>query len=103
MRENCPLNSASFDFMNFPPILIERTFKGDRMINSVDNNGLNAALNGLNRSMQNLNKQAGRVAQGNPDAEKITKLMLAQQNAKIQAENVKTMVDTTNQILDILV
>ncbi len=73
------------------------------MISGVNNNGMQTALQGLNASMQNLNKQAGRVAAGNPDAEKITKLMLAQQNAKIQAENVKTMVETTNQILDILV
>ncbi len=73
------------------------------MISGVNSNGMQTALQGLNASMQNLNKQAGRVAEGNPDAEKITKLMLAQQNAKIQAENVKTMVETSNQILDILV
>ncbi len=73
------------------------------MISGVNNNGMQTALNGLKISMQNLNKQAGHVATGNPDTEKITKLMLAQQNANIQAENVKTMVETTNQILDILV
>ncbi len=73
------------------------------MINRISGSGLNSALNGLNESMRDLNKQAGRVAAGNPDAEKITKLMLAQQNAKIQAENIKTMVETSNKILDILV
>ena len=73
------------------------------MINGVHNNGLYSAIHGLNESMQHLNKQAGRIAAGNPDAEKITKLMLAQQDAKMQAQNVKTMVEATEQILDILV
>ena len=74
------------------------------MIDRVGGNGaMYTALKGLNEAMQNLDSKAARVAQGNPDVEKITALKLAQVNAQIQTENLKTAVETTEQILDILV
>ena len=67
------------------------------------NNAMYTAMRGLNEAMQNLDQKAGRVAQGNPDADKIVALQIAQQNAKIQAANIKAAVEATEQILDILV
>lgn len=67
------------------------------------NSAMYSALRGLNTAMQQLDQKAGRVAEGNLDADKIVALKVAQQNLKIQAENVRTAVETTEQILDILV
>lgn len=67
------------------------------------NSAMYSALRGLNTAMQQLDQKAGRVAEGNLDADKIVALKVAQQNLKIQAENVRTVVETTEQILDILV
>ena len=67
------------------------------------NNALYTALGGLNKAMQVLDQKTTAVAEGNIDAEKLVSLQIAQQMAKIQAVNVKTAVETTEQILDILV
>ncbi len=67
------------------------------------NNDLYTAIGGLNKAMQVLDQKAVAVAEGEPDAEKLVSLQIARQTAKIQAVNVKAVVETTEQILDILV
>lgn len=67
------------------------------------NSALFTALNGMNRAMQNLDQKASRVAAGNPDADKMVALKVAQQNVKMQAENIRTAMEAGEQILNILV
>lgn len=74
------------------------------MIDNISNSSaMHSAMRGLSSAMQQLDQKAARVAEGNPDADKIVALKVAQQNAKIQAENVRAAVEATEQILDILV
>lgn len=74
------------------------------MIDKVSStSGMYSAMNGMRQAMQNLGASSGQVAKGNPDAEKMVALQVAQQNVEVQTQNVKAMVEASEQILDILV
>ena len=73
------------------------------MVNSVSNtNSVQTALQGLQKASAGVNKAVKEAAGKEIDAEKLIKLELAKKNAQIQTANLKTAIEATETILDIL-
>lgn len=73
------------------------------MVNSVSNtNAVQTALQGLQKASSGVNKAVKEAAGKEIDAEKLIELELAKKNAQIQTENLKTAIEASETILDIL-
>lgn len=73
------------------------------MVNSVSNtSAVQTAVQGLQKAQKEIHKAAKEVSSDSLEAEKLVKLEIAKKNAELQAVNLKSAIEASETILDII-